>query len=272
MSVSPDGKSVYQATDRNANAGLGVYSRETAPACQSTTAATALGTPVTVSLRCSDADGDPITRSIVSGPVHGTLSAIDNAAGTVSYTPAAGFSGTDSFSFAASDGVNGSAAATATITVAAPVVTPLRVPALSALRASPHTFTLTGRLVGRRCEGITRANRHHRRCTRRIAVKVSYTLNVTARVTLTIERTAPGRVVKGRCVAPNRANRHHRRCTRVTARATLTRASKAGANSFVLPRRIGHLQLGPGSFRLLATPSAGGRTGKQQHATFQILR
>ncbi len=37
-------------------------------------------------------------------------------------------------------------------------------------------------------------------------------------------------------------------------------------------RRIGRLRLTPGSYLLLATPAAGGRTGKQRRATFRIAR
>jgi len=63
-----------------------------------------------------------------------------------------------------------------------------------------------------------------------------------------------------------------RSCTRVTVRGTLTRAGNAGADSFILPDRIGRLQLAPASFLLFAAPTAGGDSGKQQRATFQIVR
>ena len=69
MSVSPDGSSVYQATDASSNAGLAAYARETGPVCQSTGVATPFRTPVTVSLRCSDTDGDrPPARRLPPGP------------------------------------------------------------------------------------------------------------------------------------------------------------------------------------------------------------
>src|SRR6185437_7247106 len=66
----------------------------------------------------SDADGDPLTAVLVTGPAHGTLSL--NSNGSFTYTPAAGFSGTDSFTYRATDGVLGSNAATVTITVVRP--------------------------------------------------------------------------------------------------------------------------------------------------------
>jgi FtsP/CotA-like multicopper oxidase with cupredoxin domain len=65
----------------------------------------------------SDMDGDGLTAVPVSGPASGSL--VLNADGSFSYTPNAGFTGTDSFTYQASDGVDSSAAATVTITVLA---------------------------------------------------------------------------------------------------------------------------------------------------------
>ena len=63
----------------------------------------------------SDADGDALTAQLISGPANGTLAM--NADGSFTYTPNAGFSGTDTFSYAASDGALNSSAATVTINV-----------------------------------------------------------------------------------------------------------------------------------------------------------
>ncbi|MFI5455636.1 MAG: Ig-like domain-containing protein [Isosphaerales bacterium] len=63
----------------------------------------------------SDADGDTLTVSVVSGVHHGTLTL--NANGTFTYTAAAGYSGTDSFTYQDSDGLLTSNVATVTITV-----------------------------------------------------------------------------------------------------------------------------------------------------------
>ena len=65
----------------------------------------------------TDADGDALTASLVSGPAHGQLTL--NANGSFGYVPAAGYSGPDSFVYAASDGKGGSATATVSITVRA---------------------------------------------------------------------------------------------------------------------------------------------------------
>ena len=63
----------------------------------------------------TDANGDSLTSVLVSGPAHGTLTLTNN--GGFSYTPANNFSGTDTFTYQASDGLTNSAAATVTITV-----------------------------------------------------------------------------------------------------------------------------------------------------------
>ncbi|MCK7476763.1 MAG: cadherin-like domain-containing protein [Candidatus Moduliflexus flocculans] len=57
----------------------------------------------------TDADGDPLTASLV-GPANGVLAL--NADGSFNYTPNPGFSGIDSFLYAANDGTVASAAAT----------------------------------------------------------------------------------------------------------------------------------------------------------------
>jgi VCBS repeat-containing protein len=65
----------------------------------------------------SDPDGDPITAVLVSGPAHGVLAIA--ADGAFTYTASAGYSGTDAFTYAPSDGQLLGAAATVTITVQA---------------------------------------------------------------------------------------------------------------------------------------------------------
>jgi VCBS repeat-containing protein len=73
----------------------------------------------------SDADGDPLSSVLVSGPSHGTLTL--NADGSLSYTPEAGFTGMDSFTYQASDGTDASAAATVSIDVQAATPVPRNV-------------------------------------------------------------------------------------------------------------------------------------------------
>lgn len=70
----------------------------------------------------SDPDNDTLTALKVSDPAHGTLTL--NANGSFTYTPTAGYSGADSFTYKANDGTVDSTIATVSITVRAAPVTP----------------------------------------------------------------------------------------------------------------------------------------------------
>ncbi len=78
------------------------------------TAGSTLGA-ATVLANDSDPNGDALSAVLASGPAHGTLALA--ADGTFAYTPDAGFSGRDAFTYSASDGSLSSAAATAAIDV-----------------------------------------------------------------------------------------------------------------------------------------------------------
>jgi hypothetical protein len=79
--------------------------------------------------------------------------------------------------------------------------------------------------------------------------------------------------VSGRCVKPTRSNRTHKRCTRfVAVSGSFTRTRPAGADRFTFTGRMaGHL-LTPGRYRLIATPTANGRTGKASRVSFRIVK
>ena len=77
----------------------------------SVTVLAGVNTPITVQVNDSDPDGDPITIVSVTQGTKGTV-AIDGS--QVRYTPNAGATGSDSFSYTISDG---EATATATVTV-----------------------------------------------------------------------------------------------------------------------------------------------------------
>jgi VCBS repeat-containing protein len=64
----------------------------------------------------TDAERDPLSASLVSGPAHGAL--VFNSDGTFEYTPSEGFYGDDSFTYQASDGFGGSNVGTVKLTVA----------------------------------------------------------------------------------------------------------------------------------------------------------
>lgn len=71
-------------------------------------------------LQASSPGGDPIVFSIVDQPGHGTVTLDDSSTGAYTYTPNADYSGSDSFTFMASDGVIDSNVATVSVTVNAP--------------------------------------------------------------------------------------------------------------------------------------------------------
>ncbi|MDO9219360.1 MAG: VCBS domain-containing protein, partial [Lacisediminimonas sp.] len=63
----------------------------------------------------SDVDGDTLAAALVSGPIHGAVSL--NSDGSFTYTPDAGYFGTDTFTYRANDGKADSETATVTIDV-----------------------------------------------------------------------------------------------------------------------------------------------------------
>jgi hypothetical protein len=91
------------------------------PQCRDTGAETQAVTPVTADLTC---DGLIDRREVLTQPQHGTLTG-DPSTGTLTYTAAPGFSGTDTFTYRAVNASGSSNEATATILVyAAPPAPP----------------------------------------------------------------------------------------------------------------------------------------------------
>ncbi len=91
-----------------------------APVAEDDSATTAQDTSIVVDVLAndSDVDGDALMSEIVTGPAHGIVAG--NADGTFTYSPQAGFVGTDQFVYKVSDGNGGTDTATATIVVAGP--------------------------------------------------------------------------------------------------------------------------------------------------------
>ncbi len=91
----------------------------TPPLAKNDSASTSAGTAVTIAVLAndSDPDGDSLSVTSLSGITNG--SAKINSNGSVTFTPASGYSGTTSFGYSISDGKGGSASATVTVTVGA---------------------------------------------------------------------------------------------------------------------------------------------------------
>ncbi len=85
-----------------------------APVSSTQSVSTNQDTAKNITLSASDVDGDALTYSVVTAPVHGTLS---GTAPNLVYTPSAGYTGQDSFTFKANDGKLDSNTAIVNITV-----------------------------------------------------------------------------------------------------------------------------------------------------------
>lgn len=111
----------YRVDDGEAVSGpatvtIAVASVNDAPTADAQSVTTDEGTAVDITLTGSDPEDDPLNFQ-VDGPANGTLS---GTAPNLTYTPGAGFTGEDSFTFTVSDGQATSAPATVTITVNPP--------------------------------------------------------------------------------------------------------------------------------------------------------
>ncbi|MCB1130631.1 MAG: tandem-95 repeat protein, partial [Verrucomicrobiae bacterium] len=110
----------YRANDGSANSNtaavsIAITAVNDAPVASSQSVTTKAETEVSITLAGSDVESSPLSFTIVSQPSHGVLRGTPPA---VRYEPAADFTGTDSFTFRASDGSLQSAPATVTIVVA----------------------------------------------------------------------------------------------------------------------------------------------------------
>jgi hypothetical protein len=94
------------------------------PVAVNDNATTPQDTAVTIAVldNDSDVDGDALTVAIGTGPTQGAVTI--NADNTVTYTPAANYSGADSFTYTVSDGHGGTATATVSVTVTSSQPTP----------------------------------------------------------------------------------------------------------------------------------------------------
>ena len=99
-----------------------------APVADNQSVSTPYQTDLDITLTMSDVDGgSPVTWIIVDSPQHGSLT---GTGPNLTYTPSAGYSGSDSFTFKVNDGGADSNIATVTITVASQITYTILLPVI----------------------------------------------------------------------------------------------------------------------------------------------
>jgi hypothetical protein len=136
---------VYDALDPRPSYGITrVKARSVtfmAPVAGAQAVSTSVDAPLAITLTATDADGDPLTYAIATQPAHGTLT---GTGASRTYAPAAGWTGSDSFTFTASDGIATSAPATVSITVTAVNAAPVAdAQSVTTAEDTPVAITLT---------------------------------------------------------------------------------------------------------------------------------
>ena len=97
--------------------GIGTITNDdfnTAPVANNQNVTTSEDTAKAITLVATDGENNPLIYTVVTGPMHGTLS---GTAPNLTYTPNANYNGPDSFTFKANDGTADSNIATVSITV-----------------------------------------------------------------------------------------------------------------------------------------------------------
>jgi len=117
--IATDGNGATVEVEYGSGSGSGSGSVNTPPLANNDKATTSANTAVTIAVLAndSDPDGDSLSVTTISGVSNGTAKL--NSNGSISFTPASGYSGSTSFSYSISDGRGGSANAQVSVSVAA---------------------------------------------------------------------------------------------------------------------------------------------------------
>lgn len=136
---------VNDGTVSSAPASLTVTAQNEPPVARDDAATTQSGTAVTIAVLANDTDADGDTLRVVSvtQPANGTVTLTPT---NVTYTPAADFDGTDSFTYTISDGADTATAAVAvTVSAAGPNAAPTADAGADQSGTAGDTFVLDGR-------------------------------------------------------------------------------------------------------------------------------
>jgi nitrous oxidase accessory protein NosD len=243
------------------------------PVAANDAGSTSQDTPLTVAApgvlsNDTSPEARPLTAAKVSDPAHGTVTL--GSDGSYRYVPAAGFSGTDTFTYRAGDGTADSSPATVTITVTQVVAGPGEplpgdtiAPVFLSVKLSPATFAVNRAGVA---ETLTSARAKK-------GTKFTYALSEPARVVFTIDSKQKGRRVGSKCKKPTRTNRKRRACTRYVRVGSFGQDGVAGVNTKSFSGKIGRKSLKPGKYRasLRARDAAGNRSAIKR-LSFKVVR
>jgi hypothetical protein len=142
LATDASGLDVFATSDTKGM--LASVVRDYRPVCHAASVTLPFETATAIHPDCADPNGDPLAYTVTSAPRSGSLS------GTFVYTPAAGFSGTDQFTyFATGHGVSSAPATVALGVFRAPPIAPAAPPVVVHTPAPRRTV---GALVGTRWE------------------------------------------------------------------------------------------------------------------------
>jgi hypothetical protein len=181
--------------------------------------------------------------------------------GEVTYTPSAGYSGTDSFSYHA-----GSANGTATAQTVSINVKPQaggQAPTIANAGLTHRRFR-----VAKQATAITASKAP-------LGTTFRFTLSTRASLQITITHTLPGLRSGRRCLAPTRKleRAHAKRCTRTVTVGTLTRANEPpGPDNVPFTGRIGHRALTPRAYRAVLRASSANGTSRPVTLSLIVVR
>lgn len=269
--MKADGTGQTRLTDNPAvDANPDSQARNRAPECQNALERTPVNTPITVTISCTDPDGNPLGYVIgtpgdglVTGfnqlPQAGGLSPFLQPPGAArfTYTPKEKFAGNETIAFTATDQRGGvSSLALLTIQVLAPAPPPRQsIPDVRSFGFSPKAISVD--------KGSTPVS---------AAAKggaFTYDVSADGRVQIEIEKQTKGRSSRGRCKA---SARRGRRCTLFQFKGTLNRNASAGANRTPFTGRIGSKALAKGTYLATITPfAANGEPGVPRTTTFKVV-
>ena len=126
----------------SATVSITVRSTNVAPLASAQSVSATEDTAKSLLLAGTDADGDPLTFTVLTQPTKGTLS---GTAPNLTYTPNANVNGADSFTFKVNDGTVDSAPATVSLSIAAVNDVPVAAAqSVSATEDSARAITLSG--------------------------------------------------------------------------------------------------------------------------------